>query len=90
VQEAAARLGVSSHSLYKWVKAARPEKNEQRGDELLDAKKENLKHQVDWTPLDSRAEARRIHMSEEARETPGVHNPSAEFESTGPMICSAV
>ena len=51
VQEVAARLGVSSHSLYKWVKAVRPEKNEQRGDELLDAKKEILK---------LRAELRRV------------------------------
>ena len=32
-------------------------------------------HPVDWTPLESRAEARRIQMSDEARETPGVHNP---------------
>ena len=30
---------------------------------------------VDWTPLDSRAEGEKTHMSEEARETPGVHNP---------------
>jgi transposase len=36
-------LGVSSHSLYKWVKAVRPNKNEQRSDELLDAKKEILR-----------------------------------------------
>ena len=43
VQEVAARLGVSSHSLCKWVKAVRPEKDEQRADELLDAKKEILK-----------------------------------------------
>ena len=43
VQEVADRLGVSSHSLYKWVKAVRPTKEEQRGDELLDAKKEILK-----------------------------------------------
>jgi len=42
VQEVAARLGVSSHSLYKWVKAVRPEKTEQRADELLDAKKQIL------------------------------------------------
>ena len=43
VQEVAARLGVSSHSLYKWVKAASPSKDERRGDELLDAKKEILR-----------------------------------------------
>ena len=51
VQEVAARLGVSSHSLYKWVKAAHPNKDEQRSDELLDAKKEILK---------LRAELRRV------------------------------
>ncbi len=32
VQEVAARLGVSSHSLYKWVKAVRPSKDEQRSE----------------------------------------------------------
>jgi transposase len=51
VQEVAARLGVSSHSLYKWVKSVRPSKEEQRSDELLDAKKEILK---------LRAELRRV------------------------------
>ena len=51
VQEVAARLGVSSHSLYKWVKAIRPSKDEHRSDELLDAKKEILK---------LRAELRRV------------------------------
>lgn len=51
VQEVAARLGVSSHGLYKWVKAVRPSKEEQRSDELLDAKKEILK---------LRAELRRV------------------------------
>ena len=51
VQEVAARLGVSSHSLYKWVKAVRPSKDEQRSDELLEVKKENLK---------LRAELRRV------------------------------
>ncbi len=43
VQEVATSLGVSSHSLYKWVKAVSPNKDEQRSDELLDAKKEILK-----------------------------------------------
>ena len=43
VPEVAARLGVSIHSLHKWVKAVSPTKNEQRSDELLDAKKEILK-----------------------------------------------
>ena len=51
VQEVADRLGVSSHSLYKWVKAVRPTKEEQRSDELLEVKKENLR---------LRAELRRV------------------------------
>ena len=51
VQEGADRLGVSSHSLYKWVRAVRPSKDEQRADELLEAKKEILK---------LRAELRRV------------------------------
>ena len=51
VQEVAARLGVSSHSLYKWVKAVSPSKEEQRADELLEAKKEILR---------LRAELRRV------------------------------
>ena len=49
VQEVAARLGVSSHSLYKWVKSVRPSEEEQRGDELLDAKKEILTLRVACT-----------------------------------------
>jgi transposase-like protein len=37
VEEVAARLGVSSHSLYKWMEAVRPSKDEQRGDERMKA-----------------------------------------------------
>ena len=58
VQEVAARLGVSSHSLYKWEKDVRPSKDEQRSDELLDAKKEIL---------NLRAELRRV---QEERDIP--------------------
>ena len=36
VPEVAARIGVSAHSLYKWVKAASPDKSEQQSKELLD------------------------------------------------------
>lgn len=34
VVEVAARLGVASHNLYKWVTDVRPSKPEQRSDEL--------------------------------------------------------
>jgi transposase len=51
VTEVAARLGVSSHSLYKWVRDVRPSKDEERSGELLASKKEVLK---------LRAELRRV------------------------------
>jgi transposase len=43
VAEVAERLGVSTNSLYKWVKAVRPDKTEQHTAELVDAKSEVLK-----------------------------------------------
>jgi transposase len=43
VAEVSARLGVSAHSLYKWVKAVAPDKSEQRATELNDAKSEILR-----------------------------------------------
>ena len=43
VAEVSARLGVSSHSLYKWVKAITPDKSEKQASELLDAKSEILR-----------------------------------------------
>src|SRR5207342_468644 len=38
VAEVSARLGVSSHSLYKWVKAVTPDKTEKQAAELIEAK----------------------------------------------------
>lgn len=43
VAEVAARVGVSTHSLYKWVKAVSPDKTEQQAGELLEAKSEVLR-----------------------------------------------
>lgn len=51
VAEVAARLGVSSHSLYKWVRAVRPSKEEERSEDLVETKKEVLR---------LRAELRRV------------------------------
>ena len=51
VKEVAERRGVPSHSLYKWVRSVRPDPAEQRADELLVVKRENLK---------LRAELRRV------------------------------
>jgi transposase len=43
VPEVADRLGVSSHSLYKWVKAVKPDNSEQQATALIEAKSEILK-----------------------------------------------
>lgn len=43
VAEIAARFGVSTHSLYKWVKAVTPDKSEKQASELLEAKSEILR-----------------------------------------------
>jgi transposase len=43
VKDVAERVGVSAHSLYKWVKDVRPDRSEQRAEELIEAKSEILK-----------------------------------------------
>lgn len=43
VTQVSQRLGVSAHSLHKWVKAVKPDKSDERALELNDAKKEILK-----------------------------------------------
>ena len=37
------RLGVSAHSLYKWVKAVKPDKSDEQAAELVEAKSEILR-----------------------------------------------
>ena len=46
VAEVSARLGVSSHSLYKWVKAVSPDDSEKQAAELIEAKSEILRLKV--------------------------------------------
>lgn len=43
VAEVAAKLGVSTHSLYKWVGTVKPDKSEGQAQELIEAKSEVLK-----------------------------------------------
>ena len=43
VTEVSERLGVSSHSLYKWVKAISSDKTEKNTAELVEAKSEVLR-----------------------------------------------
>ena len=43
VAEVSQRLGVSAHSLYKWVKAVKPDKSDEQAAELVEAKSEILR-----------------------------------------------
>jgi transposase len=43
VAEVSQRLGVSAHSLYKWVNAVKPDQSDVNAQELLEAKREILK-----------------------------------------------
>jgi len=43
VAEVAERLGVSSRSLYKWVKAVKPDKTDEHAAALIEARSEVLK-----------------------------------------------
>lgn len=43
VAEVSERLGVSAHSLYKWLRAIKPDNSEQHARDLLEAKSEILK-----------------------------------------------
>ena len=60
VAEVSARLGVSAHSLYKWVKAVSPDKTEKQASELLEAKSKILRLRAELRRLlDSRHTLRR-------------------------------
>lgn len=65
----AERLGVSAHSLYKWVNAVKPNENEAQANELLEAKQEVLK---------LRAELRR------AQEERDILKKAARYFAQGP------
>lgn len=43
VTEVAARLGVSGHSLYKWIRAVTPDNSEKQAADLIEAKSEILR-----------------------------------------------
>lgn len=70
VAETAERLGVSTHSLYKWVKAVTPDKTEKQASELLEAKSEILRLRAQMRRL----EEERDILKKAARYSPG--NPS--------------
>lgn len=43
VAEVSERVGVSAHSLYKWVKAVKPDKTDEQATALIEARSEVLK-----------------------------------------------
>jgi len=43
IAEISQRLGVSAHSLYKWVKAVKPDKTDEQAAALIEARSEVLK-----------------------------------------------
>ena len=43
VSEVSERLGVSAHSLYKWVKAVKPDQTEEQAAALIESRSEVLK-----------------------------------------------
>ena len=51
VTDLAARLGVSANSLYKWVKAVQPNSDLLKDEELIEAKRENLKLRAELRPV---------------------------------------
>jgi len=52
VSEVAQRIGVSKHSLYKWVNAVKPNGDEEQAEELAQAKHEILKLRADMRRLE--------------------------------------
>ena len=72
VAEVADRLGVSTHSLYKWVKAVRPDQSEQQASELTEAKREVLKLRAQLR----RAEEERDILKKAAGRSIGQRNTS--------------
>jgi transposase len=43
VSEVSERLGVSAHSLYKWVKAVKPDKTDEQASALIEARSEVMR-----------------------------------------------
>ena len=54
VGEVAQRIGISKHSLYKWVNAVKPNGDEEQAEELALAKREILKLRADMRRLEEK------------------------------------
>lgn len=71
VAEVSQRLGVSAHSLYKWVKAVKPDTSDQQAAELVEAKSEILR---------LRAQMRRIEEERDILKRPQGTLPESPSE----------
>jgi transposase len=60
--EVATCLGVSANSLYKWVKAVRPDTGSLKDEELIEAKRENLKLRAELRRTGSTARIPRLFL----------------------------
>jgi transposase len=74
VKEVADNLGVSRHSLYKWVREAKPSPQKRKDEELLEAKREVLKLRAELR----RAQEERDILKKAAVESAGQRNAGRE------------
>jgi transposase len=82
VAEVAARLGVSTHSLHKWVKAVKPTKDEKQAAELIEAKSEILRLRAQmW-----RVEEERDLLKKPRGTLPGSPSEVPLHERTSPSL----
>ena len=82
VAETAERLGVSTHSLYKWVKSVTPDKTEKQASELLEAKSEILRLRAQMRRL----EEERDILKKQRGTLPGSPSEIPLYERASPSI----
>ncbi len=64
VAEVSQRLGVSAHSLYKWVKAVKPDKSDEQAAELVEAKSEILRLRAQMRRIEEERKPGQIYFSD--------------------------
>jgi len=75
ISEVAENLGVSQHSLYKWVKACRPSSEKPKDNELIEAKKEILQ---------LRSQLKRAEEERDILKIPEGHTEAARYFASQP------
>ena len=56
VAEVSERVGVSAHSLYKWVKAIKLDKTEEQASALIESRSEVLEFENNWSLIEKQLE----------------------------------